>query len=162
MHDSRPPLTTHMKPTLPKRAFTLVEMLLVIAIISILAAMAISNFSNASQDTRAVVARQQLAVVQEAVNHWANKEIGKVTTSGGTGRTVAQVMAQYNGAADAQTRFNLFKGYLDDAAVDTTRGGLGVDNTTGRVTSEVMRDVGMYLLLPDWGGNSYPKVQLLP
>lgn len=41
-----------MRPTKLQRAFTLVEMLLVIAIISILAAMAISNFSNASQDTR--------------------------------------------------------------------------------------------------------------
>jgi len=151
-----------MKPIRRHRAFTLVEMLLVVAIISILAAMAISNFSNASQDTRAVVARQQLAVVQEAVNHWANKEIGKVTSFGSTGRSVSQVMAQYNGAADAQARFNLFKNYLDDAAIDAAQGGLVVDTATGRITSQVMRDVGMYLLLPDWGGNSYPKVQLLP
>ncbi len=151
-----------MKPPQLVRAFTLVEMLLVIAIISILAAMAISNFSNASQDTRAVVARQQLAVVQEAVNHWANKEIGRVTASGGTGRTVAQVMTEYNNASDAQTRFDLFKGYLDDAALDASRGGFQVDNTTGRITTQVMRDVGMYLTLPAWAGNSYPKVQLLP
>src|SRR5688572_23773759 len=81
------------------RAFTLVEMLLVVAIISVLAAMVISNFSNASQDTRAVVARQQLAVVQEAVNHWVNREIGKVPTpttptpGAKPGKTVAQVMA---------------------------------------------------------------------
>jgi prepilin-type N-terminal cleavage/methylation domain-containing protein len=82
-----------MTTKLRKRAFTLVEMLLVVAIISILAAMAISNFSNASKDTREVVARQQLAVVQEAVNHWVNHEVGRVTSAGGTGKSVSQVKA---------------------------------------------------------------------
>ncbi len=147
-----------MKPYFRRRAFTLVEMLLVIAIISVLAAMAISNFSNASQDTRAVVSRQQLAVMQEAVNHWANREIGRVTTSGGTGKSVAQVMGSYNGAADAQARFDLFKTYLDDSTLTS----LSVDNGTGRITSQAMRDVGMYLTLPAWAASSYPKVQLLP
>ena len=147
-----------MKPTSLRKAFTLVEMLLVIAIISILAAMVISNFSNASQDTRAVVARQQLAVVQEAVNHWVNREIGRVTTAGGTGKTVNQVMTSYNDADDAVERYNLFKHYLDDA----TQTSLSVDGSTGRITSQAMRDVGMYLTLPDWAASSYPKVQLLP
>src|ERR1041384_7494561 len=107
------------------RAFTLVEMLLVVAIISILAAMVISNFSNASQDTRAVIARQQLAVVQEAVNHWANYEIGRVTTTGGTGKTVNQVMTSYNAAtfvattAAPKTRWQLFWPYLDDSTQES-------------------------------------------
>jgi len=140
------------------RAFTLVEMLLVIAIISVLAAMVISNFSNASQDTRAVVARQQLAVVQEAVNHWVNNEIGRVTTAGGTGKSVSQVMTSYNAATTAQTRFDLFKNYLDDS----TQSSLTVDASAGRITSQAMRDVGMYLTLPSWAAASYPKVQLLP
>lgn len=152
-----------MKSTRSKRAFTLVEMLLVIAIISILAAMVISNFSNASQDTRSVVARQQLAVVQEAVNHWVNHEIGRVTTSGGTGKSVTQVMTAYNGASGAQAKYDLFKGYLDDGTVAS----LQVDNSTGKVTSQAMRDVGMYLTLENWtppsgGGIGYPKVKLLP
>ena len=141
-----------------KRAFTLVEMLLVIAIISILAGMAISNFSNASQDTREVVARQQLAVVQEAVNHWVNREIGRVTTSGGTGKTVSQVMTSYNSATTAAARYALFQNYLDEA----TRTNLTVDTANGRLTSQSMRDLGMYLTLPDWAAASYPKVQLLP
>ena len=46
-----------MKPNFRRRAFTLVEMLLVIAIISVLAAMAISNFSNA-------------LVVEKLRRHW--------------------------------------------------------------------------------------------
>jgi prepilin-type N-terminal cleavage/methylation domain-containing protein len=140
------------------RAFTLVEMLLVVAIISVLAAMVISNFSNASQDTRAVVARQQLAVVQEAVNHWVNHEIGRVTTSGTPGKTVNQVMTSYNGASTTTTRYNLFKSYLDDS----TQTSLEVDTSSGHITSQAMRDVGMYLTLPDWAASSYPKVHLLP
>ncbi len=140
------------------RAFTLVEMLLVVAIISILAAMAISNFSNASKDTREVVSRQQLAVVQEAVNQWVNREIGRVTTSGGTGKTVGQVMTAYNAAATASARYALFENYLDEA----TRTSLTVDNSAGKITTQSMRDVGRYLTLPAWSSNSYPKVQLLP
>jgi len=160
-----------MKSTRSMRAFTLVEMLLVIAIISILAAMVISNFSNASQDTRSVIARQQLAVVQEAVNHWAIHEIGRVTTAGGTGKSVTQVVTDYNngiksdgsaGTGTAVERFNILKRYLDDGTVAS----LEVDTTTGRITSQAMRDVGMYLLLPNWtptsSSISYPKVQLLP
>ena len=69
-----------MKPNFRRRAFTLVEMLLVIAIISVLAAMAISNFSNASQDTRAVVSRQQLAVMQVEIDD-------KAEISNSTGRS---------------------------------------------------------------------------
>ncbi len=150
-----------------KKGFTLVEMLLVIAIISILAAMAISNFSNASQDTRDIVSRQQLAVVQEAVNHYVNREIGRVTTSGGPGKTVAQVMAAYNlgitdsgtvGTGTAKDRFNVFKRYLDEA----TLANLTVDTANSRVTSQAMRDVSKYLTLPTWEAASYPKVQLNP
>lgn len=141
-----------------KRAFTLVELLLVVAIISILAAMAISNFSNASRDTREIVARQQLAVVQEAVNHWVNYEVGRVTTAGGTGKSVSQVMTAYNSTATTSARFGLFQKYLDEA----TRSGLTVDNSAGKITSQSMRDVSKYLMLPNWAGDSYPKVQLLP
>ena len=67
-------------------------------------------------------------------------------------------MGSYNGAADAQARFDLFKTYLDDSTLTS----LSVDNGTGRITSQAMRDVGMYLTLPAWAASSYPKVQLLP
>lgn len=97
-----------------KRAFTLVEMLLVIAIISILAGLVISNISNAAHDTRDVVARQQLAVVQEAVNHWVNREVGRVPESaapGSPGATVNQIMALYNSKTTVTERYNVFKKY---------------------------------------------------
>ena len=44
--------------------FTLIEMLIVITIISILAAMAITSISNSAKDTRTIIAQQQLAVLE--------------------------------------------------------------------------------------------------
>lgn len=147
---------------LTRRAFTLVEMLIVIAIISILAAMAISSFSNAAQDSREVVVRQQLAVFQEAVNNWASREIGKVTTSGGTAATVASVRTRYNATANAGARLTLFEQYLDEATRTRSAANVQVDNTSGRITTDAMRQTGYYLTLPDWGSGSYPKVQIAP
>lgn len=156
------PASKYMMPKSLQRAFTLVEMLLVVAIISILAAMAISNFSNAAKDTRDVVARQQLAVVQEAVNHWVNHEVGRVLSGAGSGRTVSQVMVSYNAATSTSARYGLFQNYLDEA----TRANLEVDDSAGKLSSQSMRDVGKYLTLPDWNPPtdpataSYPKIQL--
>ncbi len=140
------------------RAFTLVEMLLVVAIISILAAGAISHFSNAAQESRDIVTRQQLAVVQESLNTWISREIGKVTTSGQPGATVASVLTAYNAATTVNARYDLFKAYLDEPSQALFSG----DNGTGRLTTQAMRDTNRYLLLPDWTTGSYPKVQLFP
>ena len=56
--------------------FSLVEVLVVIAIISILATLVINSFSNAAHDSREIIARQQQAVVQTAVSNWVVGEIG--------------------------------------------------------------------------------------
>ena len=124
-----------------RNAFTLVEMLIVIAIISILAAMAISSFSNAAQDSRAVIVRQQLASVQEAVNNWAARQIGNTPTT-------------------ASGRLAVFASYLDER----TRESISADNLTGRVTSDAMRQTGFWLTLPDWepAVGKYPRVQITP
>ena len=133
-------------------------MLIVIAIISILAAMAISSFSNAAQDSREVLVRQQLATVQEAVNNWAARQIGKVASNGGNPTTIEQVRVSYNARTTAAARLLLFQGYLDDA----TRSSISVNNTTGRMTTDAMLQTGYYLTLPTWSTGSYPKVQINP
>ena len=143
-----------------RNAFTLVEMLIVIAIISILAAMAISSFSNAAQDSRAVIVRQQLASVQEAVNNWAARQIGKVTVSGGNPTSIEQVRVIYNTPTTASGRLAVFASYLDER----TRESISADNLTGRVTSDAMRQTGFWLTLPDWepAVGKYPRVQITP
>ena len=56
--------------------FSLVELLLVLGIVSIMAAIVINSFSNAAQDSRNVVARQQQATLQSAVNNWVAGQVG--------------------------------------------------------------------------------------
>ncbi len=141
-----------------RNAFTLIEMLIVIAIISVLAAMAISSFSNAAQDSREVLVRQQLAVIQQSVNNWAARQIGRVATNGGNPTSIEQVRTTYNTPTTASARLLLFQGYLDEA----TRTTISVNNTTGRITTDAMRQTGYYLTLPTWASGSYPKVQINP
>ena len=64
------------KNTVDEVGFSFVEMLLVLGIISIMAAIVINSFSNASQDSRNVVARQQQATLQSAINNWVAGQIG--------------------------------------------------------------------------------------
>lgn len=148
-----------------RKAFTLIEMLIVIAIISILAAMAISSFANAAQDSREVLVRQQLATVQEAVNNWATRQIGKVTTTGGLPNTVEQARASYNAPTTTAARWALFSSYLEESSQSS----FTVNSTTGRITTDAMLQTGYYLTLPTWdpkdsttSDSKFPRVKLNP
>ena len=133
-----------------KSAFTLIEVVIVIAIIGIMAALVISAFSNAAHDTRRVVARQQQAAVQSAVNAWVAAEIDYNTT-------VAQARATYNGATDSMARLALVANFLDETTYEHL-----VESTTvnSKVESSALSKTQQYLSLPDWSGGSYPKVIL--
>lgn len=133
-----------------KSAFTLIEVVIVIAIIGIMAALVISAFSNAAHDTRRVVARQQQAAVQSAVNAWVAATIDYNTT-------VAEARAEYNGKADSLARVALVSAYLDDTTYEHF-----VESTTvnSKVESAALSKTSQYLNLPDWSGSSYPKVIL--
>ncbi len=132
-----------------RRAFTMVEMLIVIAVIGIMSALVISAFSNAAQDTRRVVARQQQAAVQNAVNAWVN------STSQAQG--LAQARNLYNLAGSSKGRLQLVQAYLDDATLSHF-----LSNTTNNneVKSAALSKTSQYLLLGDWSAASYPKVEL--
>ncbi len=141
-----------MKPGIPstsKRAFTLVEMLIVIAVIGIMSALVISSFSNAAQDTRRVVARQQQAAVQNAVNAWVN--------SFSQQQGLAQSRTTYNLAGTSKGRLQLVQAYLDDSTLSHF-----LANTTNNneVKSTALSKTSQYLLLDTWNANSYPKVEL--
>jgi prepilin-type N-terminal cleavage/methylation domain-containing protein len=134
-----------------KRAFTMVEMLIVIAVIGIMSALVIAAFSNAAQDTRRVIARQQQAAVQNAVNAWVNS---KSQESG-----LAEARRLYNLAGSSKGRVQLVGAYLDDA---TLAHFLNPSNTTNNaeVKSAALKKTGQYLSLGTWSAASYPKVEL--
>lgn len=145
-----------MKPTSPKSdqnraAFTMVELLIVISVIAIMASLVISAFSNAAQDTRRVVARQQQAAVQAAVNAWVS------SNSSGVGQSLSSARTAYNAAADGLARLNLVGGYLDEQTLAHF-----TSNTTNnnQILSSALKKTGQYLELAAWADGSYPKVEL--
>lgn len=127
----------------------MVELLIVIAVVGIMAGMVISAFSNAAQDTRRVVARQQQAAVQNAVNAWVNS----VSQTQGLGGA----RALYNGAATSKGRLQLVSTYLDGATLSHFLTSTTVNN---EVKSAALAKTGQYLLLDTWNSTSYPKVEL--
>lgn len=129
----------------------MVEMLIVIAVIGIMSALVISAFSNAAQDTRRVVARQQQAAVQNAVNAWVNN----VSQTQG----LAQARTLYNLGGTSLGRLTLVRTYLDDATFSHFSQSTKVNN---EVKSAALAKTGQYLLLDAWNTNSYPKVELKP
>lgn len=135
----------------PAAAFTMVEMLIVIAVIGIMSALVISSFSNAAQDTRRVVARQQQAAVQSAVNAWANSYSQE--------HSLAAARAVYNAAGTSKGRLQLVGSYLDEA---TLAHFLNPSNTVNeeQVRSAALRRIGQHLSLGAWDASSYPKVDL--
>ncbi len=131
------------------RAFTMVEMLIVIAVIGIMSALVITSFSNAAQDTRRVVARQQQAAVQNAVNAWVN---GVSQTQG-----LAEARRLYNLAGTSVGRLQLVNTYLDDTTLSHFLANTTVNN---EVRSAALLKTQQYLLLDSWQTNTYPKVEL--
>jgi len=127
----------------------MVEMLIVIAVIGIMSALVISAFSNAAQDTRRVVARQQQASIQGAVNAWVN------STSDAVGLSGARTL--YNAAGSSKGRLQLVSGYIDDSTLSHF-----LTNTTAdaEVKSAALKKTGQYLSLDAWSATSYPKVEL--
>jgi prepilin-type N-terminal cleavage/methylation domain-containing protein len=133
-------------PTESRAGFTLVELLIVISIIGIIAAMVISSYSNASQDSREVVVMQQQAVLQSALDDWiANSS------------SIGSAQATYNATSGDRARLDLIKGYLDDL---TTAQFSTTNTSQGFLQSGVMQKTAQYVSFGAWTSGSYPKVQI--
>ncbi len=132
--------------------FTFLEVIIVVAVIGIMSALAISAFSSGAADAREVVARQQQATIQSAVNAWV---CGRLSGS----VTVAEVRAIYNSEVGSEARLALVSAYLDDLSYRHFFEQSSATNED-RVESSATRKLGRYISLPDWGSGSYPKVDL--
>ncbi|CAN5407659.1 hypothetical protein BH09VER1_BH09VER1_09780 [soil metagenome] len=128
--------------------FTLIELILVIAIIGIMSALIVAAIINAASDTRKVLARQQQTVVQEALNSWISFN-SSGTSSLGNAKTT------YNASAN---RLSLVSSYLDPTTYSQF-----TDNTTNSAhpQTEAMAKTSQHLEFTDWT-TEYPRVNMTP
>lgn len=131
-----------------RSAFTLIELLLVIAVIGIMSALVVTALSNAAGDAHAAMARQQQAVMQEALNAWI------ASSSSGAGKSLFTARNTYNASSN---KLALLNSYLDPLTSSHM-----ADFTTAadKVQSEAMSKIGQKLIFTTWGASNYPIVQM--
>lgn len=147
-----------MKPHRP-HAFTLPEAILTIAIIGILSTLIISSISNINADAARVVARQQQAAVQSAVNTWVNSQTrtNSADPAAPRIRSTEAIRADYNSRGHSRARLNLISSYLDDATFAHFE---EYTTSTSQIKSEALAKARQHLTLDTWGASSYPRVSL--
>lgn len=122
-------------------AFSLVEILVVIMAIGILSGLAISYIGGATENSSAVVARQQQVQLQGALDAWIAAQ-----SSGTAGLAGAQ--AAYS--ADASAMLTALGPYLRDPSIFSVSG--------RGVSSQALAKIGKTLQFSSWSGTGYPKV----
>lgn len=123
--------------------FSLVEILIVLVAIGILSGLAITYVGSASDQSRMVVARQQQAQLQNALDSWIVAQ-----TSGSS--TVASAQGLYS--SDAATMFGLISPYLRDPDI------FYIDNG---VCTDALKSLGKRLQFSGWDNSGYPSVQMV-
>lgn len=144
------PVPRHQKQSNP--AFTLIELLIVVAIIGILASIVIASFSNATQDSRNVVVLQQQAVIQGALNSW-------IAHASSGNSSLSSAKAAYDAANTGAAKLALISPYLDSTSVSQFSAHGTVANA---LQSDAMEKTDHYITFSAWNAGSYPKVILGP
>jgi len=146
------------------KGFSFVELMMTLAILSVMASLIIGAFSNAASDTNRIVSRQQQAAVQAALNAWINSDTNRVdvinaTTGSAKIRTLEEIRTDYNSRSTSLARLNLIGSYLDSLSASEF-----YSNTinSGKIKSQALTSSKQYLSLPDWASGNFPQVQLLP
>ena len=125
-------------------AFTLVEILVVILAIGILSGLAISYVGGASEQASTVVARQQQAQLQSALDSWITAQ-----SSGTAG--LASAKSLYS--TDAEAMLSELAPYLRDPDIFSA--------SAAGVSSGALAKIGRVLQFSAWVEGGYPKV-LMP
>jgi prepilin-type N-terminal cleavage/methylation domain-containing protein len=134
----------------PSKGFSLIEALVTLVLIGILAKIAISNFAGAVPDSSRVVARQQQAVLQEALNCWLSRNLSQ------SGRTINDAFALYNSYSSDQKINNCLRPYLGEETLPPL-GDPGTDESptvfileNGGLTSAASRQINSTFEVMPW------------
>ncbi|MCX6854408.1 MAG: type II secretion system protein [Verrucomicrobia bacterium] len=148
--------------------FTFVEAIFTIAVIGIMSSLALTAISNGSRDANRIVARQQQAVIQEALNSWVMSQSRVGSTA--QVRSLANIQASYNALTTTEARFNLLvpnpsspdpnqkEGYLDQTTADHF---FAYKETSERLHSAALKGAKQYLVLSNWASGSFPMVEMV-
>jgi general secretion pathway protein G len=113
--------------TSSRRGFTLVEILIVVIILGILAAIVMPQFSNASQDSKADALRAQLRTVRSAIEVYQMQHIDQLPDLVGSW---TPLLTQTN-ARGGTTGTPLFGPYMTSAPVNSLTGGSHIGASAG-------------------------------
>ena len=135
--------------------FSLIELLIVVAIIGILASLIIAQISNATADSRRIVSRQHQVVLQSAINSWVIQQV--TPRAGAAASNIADVRTAYNAMTTAQ-KLAVIKDELDP---DTADHFVVIADPEG-IQSDAMKRIGAHITLPAWAATAtgYPQVNL--
>jgi prepilin-type N-terminal cleavage/methylation domain-containing protein len=126
-------------------AFSLVELLVVIGVIGLLSALIITYITNATRESRLVIARQQQVVLQEALNAWIAS-----TDSLGDAR------AAYS--TNGGTMLSLLNPYLKNT-LDTRTNAMFYEEA-GSISSEILDKINRQLSFSPWDETNFPVIEL--
>lgn len=130
-------------------AFTLIELLIVIAIIGVMSSLVLAIVSNAAMDARRTVAFQQQVTLQDALNAWIAAQ------SSGTNSLATARSTYSTNTTAAQWLDMLSNDYLHDSTYQHLK-----SNSTGtQIRSEAMIKAGMSLRFTTWTATNYPTVE---
>jgi type II secretory pathway pseudopilin PulG len=157
-------MKTHCQnATAQSAGFSFIEAILTISIVGIMGSMIVSAITNASRDAHRIVARQQQASVQAAVNSWVMSQMRDTTT--GQVKSIKSIRDYYNSQPTFKARLSLLApstsgvgGYLDKTTSDHF---LEYTDNTDRVESSALEAGKQHLELPDWEVGGFPQVLLI-
>jgi prepilin-type N-terminal cleavage/methylation domain-containing protein len=131
-------------------AFSLVELLVAMAIIGVMSALVITSITNVSRDSKLVTARQQQVVLQEALNAWL------AAAASGT-NSLANARTAYQGAGTASAKLALLRNYLQSGTYDE----FVAHSSSSQIKTDAMNGAGAYLQFSAWNTTNYPSVEMI-
>lgn len=149
-----------------RAGFSFIEAILTIGVIGVMGAMVVTAITNASRDANRIVARQQQAAVEEALNAWAMTQLRAETgTNAGQVKSLKGIRDYYNAQPTAKARLSLLVpspsgvgGFLDKSTADHL---LEYTDNTARIESSALEANKQHLEMPNWVAGGHPVVELI-